>query len=189
MSALGEPSRAPSPPLASPVALRHRRSAPSPTASYGPARSSRARGVRFTEGPESSRRPLAKRSHLLSSEKMEERLEAPSVVSNSLPASAGPRGVSSARSRRLSAPDRVMCRAFPVTFVPDTCAPFRSGAGLWFQRLCAIGFAPRGTSPRALLAAPLRMKRGCRPPRQRIGAVRERLARPPAACLATGHGA
>jgi len=88
-----------------------------------------------------------------------------------------------------SAPGRVMCRAFPVTFVPDTLAPLRSGAGVWFQRLCAFGPSPRGALPRALLAAPLRMKRSCRPPRQRIEAVRERLARPPAAYLATGRGA
>jgi len=54
-----------------------------PTSSFGLVCCSRAHGVRFTERPESFHRPLAKRSHLLCREKMEERLEAPSVVPES----------------------------------------------------------------------------------------------------------
>jgi hypothetical protein len=60
---------------------------------------------------------------------MEERLEAPSVVSNPLPASADPHGLSAMHTRRLSAPDRAIRRAVPVTFWHDACAPFRSAAG------------------------------------------------------------
>jgi hypothetical protein len=48
----------------------------------------------FTERPESFHRLLGWRSHLLCSEKMEERLEAPSVVSDSPPASAALSGLS-----------------------------------------------------------------------------------------------
>jgi len=50
-------------------------------------------------------------------------------VSNPLPASADPHGISAAHTRRLSAPDRITRRAFPVTFERDACAPFRSGTG------------------------------------------------------------
>jgi len=107
MSALEEPSRAATRSLRSLVVPRHRRSDPAPNPSYGLSRCSRAREVRFTEGPGSFHRPLAKRSHLPLSEKMEERPETPSVVSNSLPASADSRGVSATRARRLSASDRV----------------------------------------------------------------------------------
>jgi len=106
-------------------------SAPSPTSSSDLTRFSRTRTVRFTERPESSHRPLARRSHLLCREKMEERLEAPSVVSNSLPASADPHGVSASRTRRLAAPDRTTRHAVPVTFGRDACAPFRSDTGCY----------------------------------------------------------
>jgi len=61
---------------------------------------------------------------------MEERLEAPSIVSTSLSASADPRGVSAAQTRRLSTSDRAMCHAVPVTFKHDACAPLCSSAGL-----------------------------------------------------------
>jgi len=62
-------------------------------------------------------------------EKMEERLEAPSVMPNPLPASADPRGLSATHTQRLAAPDRAIRRAVPVTFWHDACAPFRSAAG------------------------------------------------------------
>jgi len=71
-------------------------------------------------------------------EKMEERLKAPSVVSNSLPASADPRGVSASRTRRLSAPDRVTSHSFPVTFGDDSCAPFCSGTGASSGTVCGV---------------------------------------------------
>jgi len=99
-----------------------------PTASFSLVRCSRAYGVSFTERPESFHRPLVWRSHLLCREKMEERLEASSVVSKPLPASADPHGLSAVHTRRLAAPDRVIRHAFPVTFELDACAPFRSGA-------------------------------------------------------------
>jgi len=72
---------------------------------------------------------------------MEERPEAPSVVSIRLPASAVPRGVSAAHNRRLAAPNRTSRRAFPVTFEHDACAPLRSGAGVT-QHLCGRRNAP-----------------------------------------------
>jgi hypothetical protein len=59
---------------------------------------------------------------------MEERPKAPSIVSDLLPASADPRGVSAAHTRRLSAPNRLKRRAFPLTFWRAACAPFRSDA-------------------------------------------------------------
>jgi len=61
---------------------------------------------------------------------MEERLEAPSVVSTSLPAFADTRSVSATRTRRLSTSDRAMSHAVPVTFKHDACAPLCSSAGL-----------------------------------------------------------
>jgi len=140
-----------------------------------------------TDRPESSHRPLALRSHLLFREKMEERLEAPSVVSNPLPASADLRGVSAAHTRRLAAPDRVIHHAVPVTFWRDACAPFRSDTGCYPASL-RLPHTPRG--------ARLHRPRG--PPRFRgerlrsasaDRAVCDGLARPPASCLATVHGA
>jgi len=85
---------------------------------------------------------------------MEERLEAPSVVSNPLPASADPHGISAVYTRHLSMPDRVTRHAFPVTFERDACSPFRSGTGCWpgtsaarASRLATRGSAaPRGPS-------------------------------------------
>jgi hypothetical protein len=53
-----------------------------------------------------------------------------SVVSTSLSASADPRGVSAAHTRRLSTSDRAMSHAVPVTFKHDACAPLCSSAGL-----------------------------------------------------------
>jgi len=144
MSALVEPSRDASRPLASVVTVRHRASAPSPTSSQGPAGCSRAHEVRFTERSGSSHRLPAERSHLLCREKMEERPGAPSVVSKPLPASADPRGVSAAHTRRLATSNRTTRRAVPVTFGHDACAPFGSGAAVT-QRLRGVTHAPCGS--------------------------------------------
>ena len=94
------------------------------------------------------------RGAISSSEKMEERLEAPSIVSTPLPAFADPRGLSAVHTRRLAAPDRAIRHAFPVTFKLDACAPFRSGAGVT-QHLCGENLAPCG----ARLRRPSRLLR------------------------------
>jgi hypothetical protein len=98
---------------------------------------------------------------------MEERLEAPSIVSKPLSASADPHGLSAMHTRRLSTPDRTIRHAFPVTFERDACAPLRSGAGRYpgtsatrSSRLAARGLA----APRC----PSVVEMGCCPPRQRI---------------------
>lgn len=85
-------------------------------------------------------------------EKMEERPEAPAIVPVSLPASADASGVSSAHTRRLSAPDRVAIHAFPVTFWREPLAPIRSSPGET-QCLCGAGCVPRGPRPSPPFAA------------------------------------
>jgi hypothetical protein len=60
----------------------------------------------------------------LCSEKKEERLETPSVVSESLPTLCRPECISATRARRLAAPDRTMRPAFPVMVWPFARAPF-----------------------------------------------------------------
>jgi len=106
---------------------------------------------------------------------------------NPLSASADPRGISAAHTRRLAAPDRVTRHAFPVTFEHDACAPFRSGAGLT-QRLCGDRRVHCST----------KLHRPSRPIRfgdERLPSVSADLAgcdgltRPPADCLATARGA
>jgi hypothetical protein len=162
-------------------------SAPLPTVSYGLARYSRTREVRFTERPESFHRPLAFEEPSPLGEKMEERLEAPSVVSTRLPASADPRGVSATHTRRLAAPDRAIRHAVPVTFGRDACAPFRSDTGPT-RHLCGVHLAPCDAWPHRL-SLPTRSRGGRLPSVSADRAVCDRLTRPPAACLATVRGA
>jgi len=162
-------------------------SAPLPTVSYGLARYSRTREVRFTEQPESFHRPLAFEEPSPLGEKMEERLEAPSVVSTRLPASADPRGVSATHTRRLAAPDRAIRHAVPVTFGRDACAPFRSDTGPT-RHLCGVHLAPCDAWPHRL-SLPTRSRGGRLPSVSADRAVCDRLTRPPAACLATVRGA
>jgi len=108
---------------------------------------------------------------------MEERLEAPSVVSNPLPASADPRGLSAVHTRHLAAPDRVIHHAVPVTFEHDDCAPFARMLAL-AQHLCGEIRAPHGAwihrpSP------PIRFRDELLPSVSAVRAVCDGLSRPP----------
>jgi len=127
------------------------------------------------------------RGAISSSEKMEERLETPSIVSTPLPAFADPHGLSAMHTRRLAAPDRANRHAFPVTFKRDACPPFRSGAAVT-QHLCGRVLVPCGTRPHRpsllLLSGDELL-----PSASADRAVCDGLTRPPAACLATVRGA
>jgi len=119
---------------------------------------------------------------------MEERLEAPFVVPNPLPASADPHGLSAAHTRRLTASDRAIHRAVPVTFWHDACAPFRSAPGPSTSRPAARDHAPCGTRlhrPSLLI----RFGDELLPSVSAALAVCDGLTRPPAACLSTVRGA
>jgi len=188
MSALVEPSRDPSQPLTPPVATRHRRVGSFPDRQLEPrALLSSARGLFHREArivPPSPR--LEEPSPL--SEKMEERLEAPSVVPNPLPASADPHGLSAMHTRRLAAPDRAIRRAVPVTFWRDACAPFRSAAGPSTSHSAARTTLPFSTSfHRPSLPIPYRDE--LLPSVSAALAVCDGLTRPPAARLSTVRGA
>jgi hypothetical protein len=91
--------------------------------------------------------PSPRSGHLLRDglhEKMEERPEAPSVVSVSLPASAGPRGVSSTRTRCLfgTGQSRVACLPCDVPACGACTVSLGPGAT---QGFC--GAAPRTSRP------------------------------------------
>jgi len=118
---------------------------------------------------------------------MEERPKAPSVISNPLPASADPHGLSAVHTRRLAAPDRAIRHAFPVTFEHDACAPFRSGADLT-QLLCGADLASCDARLRRP-SLPVRCRDGLLHSAPADRAVCDGLTRPPAACLATVRGA
>jgi hypothetical protein len=104
-------------------------------------------------------------------EKMEERLEPPSVVSNRLPASADLRGLSATQTRRLAAPDRPERVCLPCdvpAFRPRTVS-----LGHRFCR-CLCDREPRLAPwiPAAPRGSPLLLGISCRPPRQRIDGLR-----------------
>jgi len=151
-------------------------------------RCSRAHAVSFTERPESSHRLLAWRSHLLCGEKMEERLEAPSVVSNPLPASADPHGLSAVHTQRLAAPDRAIRLAVPVTFGHDACAPFRSAAGPSASHSAARTPLPFSTWLRRP-SRRIRFRDALLPSVSAALAGCDGLTHPPAVCLSTVRGA
>jgi len=164
-AALVEPSRDASRPLTPHVASRHRRVGSLPDRQLQPhVPLSSTCGLFDRETRIVPPSPRVEEPSPLC-EKMEERLEAPSVVSVSLLASADARGVSAARTRRLSAPDRVTFHAVPMTFWRGTRAPFRSSPGAT-QGFCGVSCAPCGsqTSP-PLATRPLETR--SRSPRQR----------------------
>jgi len=136
---------------------------------WPPARS-RAPAVQFTERPESFHRPLAFEEPSPRSEKMEERLGAPSVVSNSLPASADPRGISAAqpsasrrRTGRAATPSLLRSGVTPAhRLLGRCCYPAPSAV-----RARALRREPRPP----IVTRPSSRRALCRPS-QRIGRVR-----------------
>jgi len=88
-------------------------SAPAPTASSRPVRSLDAQGRTLPNDQDRPTVPSRGGVHLPFREKMEERPKAPSIVSDSLPASADSSGVSAQGTRHLSVPNRAFRQCFP----------------------------------------------------------------------------
>jgi len=180
-------------PLTSSVTPRHRRvGSILPTVSCRPAHISVARRVGFTcrvrvvpPSPLSRSGLIIGESTSPNSERMEERLRTPSVMSALLSACADPRCVSASGTKHPAMLDKTESHASSVTISCVTRVPFRSSAAVK-RRLCG---AYEECSRALRLSARCGSFLSHRPPRQADRTVCAGLGCPSVVCLATRHEA